>query len=293
MKRNNPPKFRMSLEMFSSKAYFPVNKRLVQYYGPEVAVFLTNLIDKYIYFENKGLIEEEDWFFIIHKHQMEQTGLTISKIRTCKAVLKEDRILKTKYAGVPPKEWYKINHKHLFDLIFREDEITISNRNETSSLIVRFRDKTINNNKVTKEKIYKKINLPKKTKKDSYTERNKKYLPIAETLAKIILTKKNMKYTSIQISHWTNDIRQLVENNQVSIVRINTALSWYSKNIGGEYIPVIESGYSLKNKFTKLEDAMERKSFSSNKPPTKFEYGKTFYLDKDGEYYDRKGRLYM
>lgn len=289
MKRNTPPKSRMSLEMFSSKAYFPVNKRLVQYYGPEVAIFLTNLIDKYFYFENKGLIEE-DWFFIIHKQQIEQTGLTISKIRACKTILKEDRILKTKHAGVPPKEWYKINHKHLFDLIFREDEIENSNRKETLSLKMRFHDGTINNNKVTKEKTYKK-DKPKKTKKASYTERNKKYLPIAETLAKIILTKKNMKYTSIQISHWTNDIRQLVENNQVSIVRINAALSWYGKNIGGEYIPVIESGYSLKNKFTKLEDAMERKSFSSNKPDYKIEYGKKFFLDKDGQYYDRKGDL--
>ena len=95
-------------------------------------------------------------------------------------------------------------------------------------------------------------------KKLSSKERNNTYLPIARYLAGIILTKKNMNYTTIQIQSWTNDIRQLVENNQVSIERVKAGLKWYKEHIGEQYCPVIESGKSLKEKFAKLEAAMER-----------------------------------
>ena len=50
----------------------------------------------------------------------------------------------------------------------------------------------------------------------------------------------------------------MVEDNGVTEDRINIALKWYNNNIGGEYIPVIESGSSLRNKFDKLESAMYR-----------------------------------
>ena len=60
------------------------------------------------------------------------------------------------------------------------------------------------------------------------------------------------------LTSWANEIRKLVEIDGVSIQRVETALDWYEENIGGQYIPVIESGSSLRNKFIKLEDAMRR-----------------------------------
>ena len=40
--------------------------------------------------------------------------------------------------------------------------------------------------------------------------------------------------------------------------RVNVVLGWYRKNVGGEYVPVVQSGKSFREKFVKLEAAMER-----------------------------------
>ena len=123
------------------------------------------------------------------------------------------------------------------------------------------------------------------TKKLSSQEKNKKYLPLAKYLSNIIRTKKNVTHTTIQINNWTNDIRQLVEDNKVSIKRVKEVLKWYKQNIGNQYTPVIESGASLRSKFIKLESAMER----SSKPNTissgsrKFKKEKINYIDQDSK----------
>lgn len=123
--------------------------------------------------------------------------------------------------------------------------------------------------------------------------RTKEYLPLAQYLSEIIHTKKNIDHTPSQINAWAEDIRKLVEGNKVPYERIDKALQWYEKNIGGSFIPVIESGYSLKNKFSKLEDAMGRKDYSLlsiSKQITR--EGEIWFLRNDGKYYNRKGILY-
>lgn len=128
------------------------------------------------------------------------------------------------------------------------------------------------------------ISLP--IKKSSSKERNLKYLPLANYLAQIILTKKNMRYTSSQILSWTNPIRQLIETNGVSPQRIKSGLKWYKKNIGLPYVPVIESGTSLRDKFSKLESAMQRDQQGEKK--------KRRFTDPDcGTYVERdNGKFY-
>lgn len=118
-------------------------------------------------------------------------------------------------------------------------------------------------------------------KKLSKKEHNQIYLPMAEYLSDIILTKKNMRYTPAQIFSWTNDIRQLVETNHVSEKRIRCVLQWYKKHIGEQYCPVIESGRSLRDKFPNLESAIEREQHTFNKDeittcPRGFIFGKDF-----------------
>lgn len=90
-------------------------------------------------------------------------------------------------------------------------------------------------------------------------------MPIARFLHKIISSHKNIKHSTTQIKAWADEIRKLSEMNAVSLDRIKTVLRWYWNNIGGEYIPVVESGHSLRMKFTRLEDAMNRQAkFSKN-----------------------------
>lgn len=134
------------------------------------------------------------------------------------------------------------------------------------------------------------------TKKLSKKERSVKYVPMAEILSKIISYKKHIKHSPDQIKSWAYSILQMIEDQEIAPKRIKTVLDWYSKNIGLPYVPVVESGMSLKDKFVRLEDAMERGNSNwgkGSKPLEKVEYGETWYLSSDGEYHNDQGRRLM
>ncbi|HQE50586.1 MAG TPA: hypothetical protein PKV93_14685, partial [Fervidobacterium sp.] len=120
-------------------------------------------------------------------------------------------------------------------------------------------------------------------------DKNSRYVPLAEKLAFIIRKNKRINVTSQRIASWANEIRKLVETDGVSIQRVETALDWYEDNIGGQYIPVIESGSSLRSKFIKLEDAMRRagavpgqsKTISTDTPKDPKKILRQFFRSKD------------
>ena len=122
--------------------------------------------------------------------------------------------------------------------------------------------------------------------KPSIKERNKKYVPYAKLLSNIIRSKKNISHSAQEIKSWANEIRKLSEMNKVSRKRIRNALYWYRDNIGGQYIPVIESGSSLRKKFMKLEDAIKRdKEGFSKSNKTSIGYREKGYKYKQSEKY--------
>lgn len=99
---------------------------------------------------------------------------------------------------------------------------------------------------------------PKKEETEIYKQ-TQECLPFARTLARIIQSQKNIDITPEKKQSWAKEIRKLVfTSEKVGKDRVEKALMWYRKNVGGEYIPVIESGKSLRDKFTKLEAAIER-----------------------------------
>ena len=89
---------------------------------------------------------------------------------------------------------------------------------------------------------------------------NSHFFSLAKKLGEIVKTKHKVKITSPKLKSWTSEIRKLNKTDGVSLDRISEALSWYADNIGGEFIPVIESGRSLRSKFLKLESAIKRDS---------------------------------
>jgi len=99
------------------------------------------------------------------------------------------------------------------------------------------------------------------TRRPPISERTERALPLANRLADIVRSSKNIKITAPKIRAWANEIRKLVEIDGVSPERIEAALEWYSGSVGGQYIPVIESGNSLRNKFVRLEEAMKRAGY--------------------------------
>jgi hypothetical protein len=94
--------------------------------------------------------------------------------------------------------------------------------------------------------------------KPSIQERNNEYLPKAKRLAEIVQSNKNVKVTQSKLKSWSNEIRKITEQDGIDPSRIDTALDWYAENIGGEFVPVIESASALKRKFINLEEAIKR-----------------------------------
>jgi len=92
----------------------------------------------------------------------------------------------------------------------------------------------------------------------SLKDRTARFVPYAKKLAYVIKQAKNIKTSPQRLQAWANEIRKLHEVDGVSTRRIKQAIIWYRKNIGGQYVPVVESGESLRNKFVRLEDAMAR-----------------------------------
>ena len=89
-------------------------------------------------------------------------------------------------------------------------------------------------------------------------KKNEIYYPIIEKLGNIITSKKRINIDGRKKSSWANSVRQLCENDGVEPARIETALDWYERHHMDDYVPVIESGKSLREKFLKLEAAIER-----------------------------------
>jgi hypothetical protein len=106
--------------------------------------------------------------------------------------------------------------------------------------------------------IYLQDKKPDKKTNPPIKDRNEKYLPLAQQLAETIQSVRNIFFSAHQIAQWGNEVRQLSELNKVEYDRIKNALDWYKDNVGGEYVPVIESGASLRSKFIKLEAAINR-----------------------------------
>ena len=101
------------LEILSTNSYLTLNKKLLAVCGPEITVYLGNLVDKYKYFLKKNMITEDGGFYLIHEDQTAQTGMTEYQLRRCKKILKDLNLLRTEKRGIPSKEFYFLNFTEL------------------------------------------------------------------------------------------------------------------------------------------------------------------------------------
>ena len=142
----------------------------------------------------------------------------------------------------------------------------------------------INNNTIKNNTLLEDKNTKNKQPTDPSDKdiRNKKYLPLAKRLSYIIKTNKSITHTTKQVNAWTNEIRRLEEENKISYERLKIMLDWYFDHIGEAYVPIIESGFSLRMKFSKLQEAMKRDQEPNKKEKTVIRNGQAYHTDKEG-----------
>ena len=241
---------RLALEAFKSTGYLIINKTLIEKFGLVPAGVLSNYIDKHIYFTKKRNEKNKEfngWFFLTHKDISKHLNIKTPSIRNAKQKFIELGILQVATKGVPAKEWIRIDFQSFISELLDPSEMK---RLDPSLMRGLIRRTNINSN-----------NSPLTNQKKEITQ----FTMLAKFLYKIVSSTRKVSYSKDKMKHWANDIRRLSQVDNIDPGRINKALRWYEKSIGGEFIPVIHSGASLREKFVRLEAAIERDGWGSGK----------------------------
>jgi hypothetical protein len=248
--------------VLSKDSYLIVNKKLMYLFGTDTAILLSELIDKDRYFEKKT--EDYDgWFFHLSKNIEQNIYLSAHKQNRSIRTLEQYSLIETKRQDLPAKQYFKINYDNLsllletascknsVEQVTKEFNNLLLKNLKTSRIIINNNTPNIitnkNNNKLSRSK-----------KSGTASVRNEKYIYLAKRLARIVQFKKNIKVDGTKLNKWANSIRQLIETDGVSKDRIHKALIWYKKHYADDYVPVIESGQTLREKFLRLEAAITR-----------------------------------
>lgn len=87
---------------------------------------------------------------------------------------------------------------------------------------------------------------------------------IAKELISIVSLRRAINVTDKQALSWSNTIRLMVEKDKIPPEQIKKVVSWYEENWMNEFVPVVESACSLRDKWQKLLNAIDRDRKSIN-----------------------------
>jgi hypothetical protein len=273
------------LNLLTHSRYTLLNWDLLQHIGINPHLVLLHLLSKYEYLVQTGKSDDNQWFYCLSEEIKETTTLTHPRQQKAIKILQDLDFIQVERKGIPAKLYFKINLEVIKQFFLQEnnetritktenlDSLKQRNLNLENRESILLLTNTINNNTIKEE-----LNYIVAENSATVNSKNEKYLPIAYKLGEIITSKKKIKINQSKLKSWAVSIRQLIERDDVQIERVNTALDWYEDNIGGDYVPVIESGKSLREKFIKLENAIERdKKPIAGKTRTGFKRGKLKY----------------
>lgn len=145
-------------------SYWQVSKPLSRAFGIETAILLADLISKEKYFHDRGQLTDRDWFFNQQSQIEEDTTLSPHKQRKALDILKEQGMIETKLKGIPPLQYYKINHANILKILSYID----------------LKNKEHNNNKVNNTIINNSIEVSEETSKAKKSLSDKKEIKISD-----------------------------------------------------------------------------------------------------------------
>jgi hypothetical protein len=220
-------------------------------------LFRANFEDSKVLIGSKIYIAERGSFYTSLGNFGKETGISTQQVRTFWKLLEEDKMINKESTSTATK---------IIVCKYEDYQIVQQTNNKRTTN----EQQQIKNLKKEKE-VFNTLSDPPGSDRVNGKEKSKieieteKCMPLARTLARIVQSQKNIDITPAKKKSWANEIRKLVYSSEkVEYDRVNRALSWYMKNVGGEYVPVIESGKSLRDKFVKLEAAMERSNGHSS-----------------------------
>lgn len=96
------------------------------------------------------------------------------------------------------------------------------------------------------------------------TSKDIRYVSFAEKLDETCQSFGKKKQTNKTLHQWARHFRLLHTADKVSVQDINKTLEWYSKNIGKDFVPEAFCGKSFRDKFDKLQNAINRNTRSTS-----------------------------
>ena len=222
----------------------------------------TDLIGLYMFYHSVRLKQHTTTVFATNSYVCKGLGWTVKRLNKRKRKLKElglvTRITRLNQNGDIVGHYVRINNAwtwaqlgKLKRLAVAEGAICTRLRTDPSNAYINYNKIKLHSLTSQSEGSESKIGSAR------LREENKQYLPYARQLATIIQKSKKIKTTPDRMIRWASEIRKLHKSG-VKRSRIKKALLWYAGHVLDEYVPVIESGSSLRSKFIKLENAMAR-----------------------------------
>lgn len=126
-------------KILSQSAFWLVNKAVAKAVGIEGALMLSDLVDKKQYFENKGQLDADGFFFNTSADIEEHTTLTYHIQKQALKLLKQHGFVDTKLKGLPAKLHFKIDENKILNFLITgvpqtekpvQEEVELSNNNK-------------------------------------------------------------------------------------------------------------------------------------------------------------------
>ena len=118
-------------QLLMSSNYYTLNKQIVKELGIESAFLLTILIEA-----SDGLADEEGWFYQTIEKIGELTGIGRHKQDKIIKELIELKILEQKNKGVPCKRYFKVNYEMIENLVFQNQQSSLSENGNNKEYII-------------------------------------------------------------------------------------------------------------------------------------------------------------
>jgi hypothetical protein len=113
-------------QLFSQNAHWQLNKEFARKYGLETALLLSDLVDKWIYFDC------QEYFFNTSDNIEQDTTLSYRKQKKALDILIKNNFIETKLQGVPATLHFKINEKEILNIFLKGSKNKDFNIGKTS-----------------------------------------------------------------------------------------------------------------------------------------------------------------
>lgn len=119
------------LTQFANNNYGLYNKTLAKKIGLHESIFLGEIISEYDYWEKRGCLTEDGYFYSTVENVTESTTLSDYQQRSIIKHLIELNIIDMKISGMPAKRYFKIDEEQFYNILLEDVQSTEESKDQT------------------------------------------------------------------------------------------------------------------------------------------------------------------